>query len=164
MIKMPGATGTEVSPMHTSLAQIPDSQRCHWWLPALLALAGCASLPPPTGEIGTAQQALAQAVGADADQYAPDLLARARGELEQAQTALAARRDEQARALALAAAADADLARERSQLAVLRASVAMRKDEIRALQQRLTAPTAAVPAAVPSAAPAAPSAADGAGP
>ncbi|TCZ83971.1 DUF4398 domain-containing protein, partial [Lysobacter sp. N42] len=34
------------------------------------ALAGCASLPPPTGELAAAGQAVARADSADADQYA----------------------------------------------------------------------------------------------
>jgi hypothetical protein len=140
--------------MSSSLAQIPLLQRSagHWAL--LCLLAGCASLPPPTSELTAAQRAVEQAGAADADQYAPDLLQRARGELEQAQAAMAARRDDPARQLAAAAAADADLARERSQLAVLRATLAMRKDEIRSLKQRLAAPaTLPAPLAAPGATP-----------
>ena len=43
----------------------------------VLALAGCASLPPPTAELSAAQQAVARADAADAQQYAVDDLERA---------------------------------------------------------------------------------------
>jgi len=87
------------------------------WLPLLLpALAlGCATLPPPTGELDAAQQALARAVEADADQYANDALARARRLLEQAQAALNEGQYRQARDFATLALVSADLARARSQ-------------------------------------------------
>ena len=139
--------------MPSSLAQIPRRQRHAWRWGALLLLAGCASLPPPTGELASAQRAVEQAAAADADQYAPELLARARSELEQAQAAMSARRDDPARQFAAIAAADDDLARERSRLAVLRATVAMRRDEIRALKQRLDAPSAMPANGTPAAPP-----------
>ncbi|MFD0321638.1 hypothetical protein [Lysobacter gummosus] len=41
-------------------------------------LAGCASTPPPTGDLSAAQQAVMRADDADADQYAPQDLAAAR--------------------------------------------------------------------------------------
>ncbi|MFN7183578.1 MAG: hypothetical protein ACK4MZ_05215, partial [Thermomonas haemolytica] len=47
----------------------------------VMLVAGCASLPPPTAELDTAQQALARAEAADADQYAADDLAAARNAL-----------------------------------------------------------------------------------
>src|SRR3970282_928555 len=74
------------------------------------ALGACATLPPPTGELATAQQAVTRAEGADADQYASEDLAVARTALARAQAALASGRENDARNLALAAAADADLA------------------------------------------------------
>ena len=69
------------TPMRTSFAQIRL---------LLLALvlasvsAGCASVPPPTGELATAQQAVTRADGADADQYAAPEIGAARSELGQA--------------------------------------------------------------------------------
>lgn len=101
------------------------------------ALAGCASLPPPTGELSAAQQAVTRADQADADQYAPQELASARSALAKAQADMAAGEDEEARRLALVAAADADLALARSRAAQVRSEWDQRLDEIARLRQRL---------------------------
>lgn len=108
-------------------------------LAAVLAcvLGACATLPPPTGEISAAQQAIVRAEGADADQYASQDLAAARTALARAQAALAGGRDAVARNLALAAAADADLAHARSREALASAELAQRSAEVADLQQRL---------------------------
>ena len=107
------------------------------------ALAGCATLPPPTSELAAARQAVERAGQADADQYASAAIARARDGLSRAQAALAAGRNDDARALANLAAADADLAFARSRAATLAAGVRQRQDEIAALQQRLQLPAEA---------------------
>src|SRR5262245_33755747 len=67
----------------------------------------------PVPEVQAAQQAVDRADQADADQYAPDLLASARQGLAAAQAASQGGRSErrQAAVLAQRAAADADLAR-----------------------------------------------------
>lgn len=101
------------------------------------ALAGCATLPPPTAELGNAQQALQRAEGADADQYAPQDIATAREALARAQSAMADGRETDARKLALAAMADADLAHAKSREALVTAELAQRQAEIADLQQRL---------------------------
>lgn len=108
-------------------------------LGAVLAygLGACATLPPPTGELATAQQAVARAEGADADQYASEEIAVARRAVSRAQAALASGDDDNARRLALAAAADADLAHARSREALASAELAQRHAEIADLQQRL---------------------------
>ena len=100
-------------------------------------LGGCASLPPPTGELSAAQQAVSRADQGDADQYAPQELQAARNALAQAQSAMAAGEDEDARRLALAAAADADLALARSRSSQVRSEWDQRVDEIARLRQRL---------------------------
>ena len=115
-----------------------------------VALAGCASLPPPTGELAAAQQAVARASQGDADQYAGTELARAQAQLSQAQAALSAGHDDDARNLALAAAAEADLAYARSRAAVAEAALALRVREVAELQQRLGI-DADVPATLPAA-------------
>jgi hypothetical protein len=102
-----------------------------------LALAACATLPPPTSELAAAQQAVAAAGDADAAQYAPDDLDSARAELQQAQTAMAAGDDATARAAALVAAAGGDLARARSHAIVLDNDYAQRRDEIARLRSQL---------------------------
>ena len=104
---------------------------------SVLALASCASAPPPTAEIAAADQAVARASDADAEQYAPDLLGQARNSLGQAQAAMAARKLAEARALALNATAAADLARTRSQEEKANAELTQRRNEIVELRQRL---------------------------
>lgn len=101
------------------------------------ALAGCASLPPPTGELRGAQQAVARADEADADQHAPDLIAAARSELSRAQDAMARGKEDDARRFALSAAADADLANARSREATQATDLAQRRAEIAELRNRL---------------------------
>ncbi|MCW0458786.1 DUF4398 domain-containing protein [Xanthomonas sacchari] len=89
-------------------------------------------------ELLSAQQAVQRAVQADADQYAPDLLASARQGLEQAQQAALDRRQRKtAPQLALRVAADADLARARSEEAVANAQLKQRQAEVAQLQQTL---------------------------
>ena len=58
-----------------------------------ILLAGCATLPPPTAELDAAQQALARAEAADAEQYAAADLLRARDALSRALAAMARGRD-----------------------------------------------------------------------
>lgn len=101
------------------------------------AMAGCATLPPPTSELAAAQQAVARAGQADADQYAGTAIARARDELSQAQAAMARGRDDDARALANAAAADAEFAYADSHAQATVAQYRQRADEVAGLQQRL---------------------------
>jgi uncharacterized protein involved in exopolysaccharide biosynthesis len=75
---------------------------------------------------------------ADADQYAPDTMAMARQQLEQAQRAALDRRErKQAPVLAQRAAADADLARVQSEESVAQAQLAQRKAEVEQLQRQL---------------------------
>ena len=103
----------------------------------VFALGACATLPPPTAELSAAQQALSRADAADADQYAGDVITRARAELAQAQAAMAKGRDNEARDFAVATAADADLAHALSSAATTRAEYQQRRAEIIELQQRL---------------------------
>ena len=125
---------------HNSHARLAITTRItHLLLPLgwVLLLGACATLPPPTSELAAAQEAVTQAAGVDADQYAGDLIAQARSELSQAQAAMAKGRDEDARALAATATADAELASATSHAAKTRADHAQRRDEITQLRQRL---------------------------
>ncbi|WP_261370165.1 DUF4398 domain-containing protein [Lysobacter antibioticus] len=101
------------------------------------ALAGCASTPPPTGELSAARQAVMRADDADADQYAPQDLNAARSALSAAQAAMSQGKDEDARRLSLTASAEADLAYARSREAVVRAEFDQRQGEIAELRRRL---------------------------
>ena len=120
--------------MHPSFAQIRFPL-----LVAVLAsaLSACASLPPPTGELAAARQAVTRAEDADADQYAGQELGAARNALSRAQAAMSGGDEDDARSLALAAAADADLAYARSREALATAELNQRRAEVSALRGRL---------------------------
>lgn len=120
--------------MNRSFAHIPRALSC---LAFAFALTACASLPPPTGELAAAQQAVVRADGADADQYAAQEIGLARNGLAQAQAAMAEGREDEARRLALVAAADADLAHARSRQALATAELQQREAEIARLRERL---------------------------
>nr|WP_031340415.1 DUF4398 domain-containing protein [Xanthomonas maliensis] len=90
-------------------------------------------------ELTAAEQAVQRATQADADQYAPDLVNLARQELMQAQQAQQDRRQrKQVPQIALRAAADADLAKARSDAAVVGAQLEQRRREVAQLQNTLT--------------------------
>lgn len=117
--------------MRSSLAQIRSV------LSALIlgfVMAAQAATPAPLPEVVGAQEAIARAEQADADQYALLEITAARGALQRAQQA---RRKDDARAEARAAAADADLAYFKSREAVLNAQVTQRRAEIAELRERL---------------------------
>ncbi len=146
--------------MRPSFAHFPKTrQAALCGLAMAFALAGCASLPPPTAELDAARQAVARADAADADQYAVAEVAQARAGLERAQAAMARGRDDEARAAAIAANADADLAQVLSRAAVARAEYAQRQAEILELRGRLqmeamvfdASPLDLAPAAAPAA-------------
>lgn len=120
--------------MKTSFAQIPRLLNVGV---LVLALNGCASVPPPTSELSAAQQALNRASGADADQYAQTELMQARNGLSRAQSLVSAGEQEDARAAALAATADADLATAISRARATQQEYSQRRDEIAGLRQRL---------------------------
>ncbi|KQN95893.1 MULTISPECIES: DUF4398 domain-containing protein [Stenotrophomonas] len=105
------------------------------------ASALCASAmaqDPAAADLLAAQQAVERADRADADQYAPDTMALARQQLEQAQRAAGDRRErKQAPLLAQRAMVDADLARAQSGEAVALATLAQRKAEVERLQRQL---------------------------
>lgn len=103
----------------------------------VLALTACASLPPPTAELAAAQQSVARASDADADQYAQEDIAQARTLLRQAQAAMAEGRERDARNAALGASALADLAHARSREAVANTELAQRRAQVSRLREQL---------------------------
>lgn len=123
-------------PMNTSFAQIRSALQASVF-GVVLALTACASLPPPTAELAAAQQSVARAGDADADQYAADEFAQAQRALELAQSAMADGREDDARSLAVQAVAVADLAHARSRDTVAQTDLAQRRSEINRLKQRL---------------------------
>ena len=127
--------------MNTSFAHYRPAllkARSYVTLPlAALLLAACATLPPPTGELSAAQQAVSRASDADADQYATDDIVTARAELSQAQAAMDGNRQADARALALRAAAAGDLAYAQSHAAVVGQEYQQRRHQIEQLRNQL---------------------------
>jgi hypothetical protein len=125
--------------MNRSFAQFSSAKatRRLSWLACGLALAACATLPPPTSELAAAQQAVSRANDADADQYADAAVALARSELSQAQAAMAKGRNEEARSAAMAASADAEFALATSNAARAGAEFAQDRNEILDLNSRL---------------------------
>ncbi len=117
----------------------PSRRKIHRTLVAgalLAALAGCASLPPPTQELAQAHNAI-RGAGADAQRYAGDELGSARRELDDAQTAMARQDYDRARWLIAASHADADLARAKGRALANQAQVAMKTQENADLRHRL---------------------------
>jgi len=125
--------------MTTSFAQIRRFLRASVCAFALhVSLAAPVFAQVAVDELGAAQQAVARADQADADQYAPELLASARQALAQAQAANAVRRERRnAPALAQRASADADLALAKSREAVALARLQQARMEIAELQRSL---------------------------
>lgn len=102
-----------------------------------LLLASCATVPPPTAELGAAEAAVVAATRADADQHAPEIVADARGRLSAAQSANASGDYREARQLAEQAEAAAELAVARGQLSVASAKVRAESAENARLRARL---------------------------
>ncbi len=86
-------------------------------LAAALGTAGCASVPPPTGEMATARAALDNARRADAGQLAPVEMGEAQDLLTRAERAEAGKDFRVARRAAEQARATAELAEEKARLA-----------------------------------------------
>ena len=76
----------------------------------LATLGACSSVPAPVGEMSAAQTAVTAAEEADAAQYAPADLDRARDKLIRAQAAMQEKDSQEARRLAEQALVDARLA------------------------------------------------------
>jgi hypothetical protein len=123
---------------------------------ALLALAGCASVPPPDASMNQAQALLQSARDAGAADYDPVDLGFAQAKFQQAQSAMAARKYADAANLAEEARADAELARTRARLGSARAQVQAKVEENTRLRQQMEqapAQPASAPAPAASQAP-----------
>lgn len=124
------------TPMTASFAQIRRYLYVIAWVSAISVPAFAQDLPP---ELDTAQKAVDKATQADADQYAPDVIAKARNELLQAQRAAQGSWSDRRKApdLAVRAQVDADLARARSEQEVAESRLKQRQSEVKQLQQSL---------------------------
>ena len=82
-----------------------------WWpLLAAVAIAACASVPPPKAEMAVAEAAVVNATNAGAVQWAPAELRTAQDKLTRAQAAMATKDHSRAMTLAHEVSADAQLA------------------------------------------------------
>jgi hypothetical protein len=103
-------------------------------LGAVLVLAACASVPPPTETIAAANLALDKAEQADAQRDARLEVYQAREKLEAAQRAVDRKENLEARRLAETALVDAQLAEARADAARAQRNVAEIRRNIEALQ------------------------------
>ncbi len=94
-----------------------------------LALAGCASVPPPNDSMNLAQAKLQAARDAGAADYAPVDLGFAQDKFQQAQTAMAERKYAEAADLAEESRADAELASAKARLGAERAQIQRKVQE-----------------------------------
>lgn len=119
-----------------------------------LALAGCATVPPPDGSMNFAQTQLQMARDAGAADYAPVDLGFAQDKFQQAQAAMAARKYADAANLAEESQADAELARAKARLGAARAQIQSKVQENTRLRTQGEQAAADDEPAVPAAAPA----------
>jgi len=96
-------------------------------LATALLLAGCASTPPPTAELNSAQQAIDDAERGNASQHAAEEMSEARTKLSSAKAAVDNKKMDDAARLAEEARVDAELASARTAAAKAKAA----NDEIR---------------------------------
>lgn len=121
-----------------------------------LALAGCASVPPPNDSMNQAQNQLQMARDAGAADYAPVDLGFAQDKFQQAQAAMAERKYADAASLAEESRADAELAQAKAKLGAARAQIQSKVQENTRLRQQ-GEPAAATAPGAQDAAPAQPS-------
>lgn len=118
----------------------------------LLALGGCASVPPPDASMTRAQAQLQAARDAGAADYDPVDLGFAQAKFQQAQAAMAAREYAAAADLAEETRADAELAQAKARLGGARAQIQAKVADNTRLRQQIEQPASAMP--TPAAAPA----------
>jgi uncharacterized protein DUF4398 len=114
------------SPLAGSVGRIGKATA---FLALTLALAGCATVPPPDGSMNFAQTQLQMARDAGAADYAPVDLGFAQDKFQQAQAAMAARKYADAANLAEESQADAELARAKARLGAARAQIQSKVQE-----------------------------------
>jgi len=118
-----------------------------------LALAGCASAPPPNDSMNQAQNQLQMARDAGAADYAPVDLGFAQDKFQLAQTAMAERKYADAANLAEESRADAELAQAKARLGAARAQIQSKLRENTRLRQQGESDAAAASQTAPPAPP-----------
>lgn len=119
-----------------------------------LALAGCASTPPPTALMARAQQQIQAAEAAQAADFAPVDLGFARKRYQSAQAAMNTQKYDLAQDMANESIADSRLAQARAKLAAVRRQIkAQRAENARLREQLLSGPATPASSAADNAAP-----------
>lgn len=106
-----------------------------------LFLIGCASIPPPTGQMAVSKSALANAMSAGGSEYAAVEMKSAQDKLDRANRAMEKKEFEDARWLAEQAQVDARLAEKKAHSAKAQKAVAMMQDDIRVLREEINRKT-----------------------
>jgi predicted S18 family serine protease len=114
---------------------------------AVLALEGCAGMPPPEAEVAQASAAIDQALQAGARDHAPIEIKSARQKLQQAHAAVASEYYDIARRLAEQAEIEAELAQAKSQSAQAQLAVQQVRESIRVLREEIGEGASMVPGA-----------------
>lgn len=109
-----------------SLSRVPAATAM---LALVLALAGCASAPPPNDSMNETQARLQNARDAGAADYAPVDLGFAQDKFQQAQAAFSDRKYADATSLAEESRADAELATAKARLGAARAQIQSKTQE-----------------------------------
>jgi len=103
----------------------------------LLNLSGCASVPPPRGEMAASALAVSEAQEAEAPQYAPAELRSAREKMKVAKEAMADEDYKKARRFAEQALVDAQLAQAKAQADIQRQNVEALRRSIESLRHEI---------------------------
>ena len=103
----------------------------------VVAIAGCASIPPPTEQMAVSKSAIANAVSAGGSEYAPVEMRAAQEKMDRARRAMEKEDYENARWLAEEAQADARLAEKKAQSAKAQKAALVMQDDIRVLREEI---------------------------
>jgi Domain of unknown function (DUF4398) len=113
----------------------------HWAVGAIgclaVVIAGCASIPHPTEQMAVSKAALANAVSAGGNEYAPVEMRTAQEKMDRANRAMEREDYENARWLAEEAQADARLAEKKAQSAKAEKAASAMQDAIRVLREEI---------------------------
>lgn len=104
---------------------------------ALVALAGCASIPPPVTQLAVSKAALAEAVKAGGPEYAPSEMRSSRDKLDQANLAMGKESYTSARQLAEESEVDAQAASAKARSSKAQKAALQVQDDSRVLRQEI---------------------------
>ena len=103
----------------------------------VVAISGCASIPPPTEQMAVSKSAIANAVSAGGSEYAPVEMKLAQDKMDRARRAMEKEDYENARWLAEEAQADARLAEKKAQSSKAQKAALVMQDDIRVLREEI---------------------------